>query len=53
MSESAQGKLMAVGQDQLTKDDYYTPRFVFDALGLEECVEALSRVGSVRLRSAA
>lgn len=29
-----QGQLIAVGQGQRTSDDYYTPKHVFDALGL-------------------
>lgn len=42
-----QGRLMAVGQEQLTKDDYYTPRAVFDALGLRFDLDVCAPPGGV------
>lgn len=42
-----QGSLLAVGQGQLTKDDYYTPRGVFDALGIRFDLDVAAPPGGV------
>lgn len=44
---SLQGKLLDAGQEQLTKDDYYTPKDVFDALGLEFDLDVSAPPGGV------
>ena len=47
MSEAVQQQLISVGQQQLTKDDYYTPKEVFDALGLEFDLDVCAPPGGV------
>jgi hypothetical protein len=47
VNEDLQGKLLDVGQGQLTKDDYYTPREVFDALGLRFDLDVCAPPGGV------
>jgi hypothetical protein len=42
-----QGQLVAVGQEMLTKDDYYTPKAVFDALALEFDLDVCAPPGGV------
>lgn len=42
-----QQQLISVGQHQLTSDDYYTPRWVFDALALRFDVDVCSPPGGV------
>jgi hypothetical protein len=45
--EALQPTLLSVGQAQLTKDDYYTPRDVFDALGLRFDLDVCAPPGGV------
>jgi len=42
-----QQSLISVGQGQLTKDDYYTPKAVFDALGLTFDLDVCAPPGGV------
>jgi len=42
-----QQSLISVGQGQLTKDDWYTPRWVFDALGLTFDIDVCAPPGGV------
>lgn len=42
-----QQQLIAVGQEQLTSDDYYTPRWVFDALALRFDLDVSAPPGGV------
>ncbi len=39
--------LVSVGQEQLTKDDYYTPKAIFDALGLTFDLDVCAPPGGV------
>lgn len=41
------GRLFPVQQEQLTSDDYYTPKWVFDALGLRFDLDVCSPPGGV------
>ena len=42
-----QGSLISAQQEQVTKDDYYTPKFVFDALGIEFDLDVCAPPGGV------
>src|SRR5450755_2593785 len=44
---SEQQVLLAYGQQQETSDDYYTPRWVFDALGLTFDLDVCAPPGGV------
>lgn len=47
MSSNVQQKLLEVGQDQLTSDDYYTPLAIFDALQLRFDLDVCAPPGGV------
>lgn len=47
MSTSRNPRLFTVQQEQLTSDDYYTPAWVFDRMGIEFDVDVCSPPGGV------
>lgn len=47
MDEPVQLQLLAVGQGILTADDYYTPREIFDALGIRFDLDVAAPPGGV------
>lgn len=46
-AKPVQGRLLEVGQEQLTSDDYYTPKAVFDALGIRFDLDVCAPPGGV------